>query len=144
MKLPSILLAASLAGLCLSVPLTALAEVAVVVSSKSAVNALTSDQASDLFLGRATSFPGGGSAVPLDQPESSALRDEFYSKAASKTAAQLKAYWSKQIFTGKGRPPKEAADSSAVKQQVAANPNMIGYIDKSAVDANVKIVLTVK
>lgn len=144
MKLTTTLLAAAIATLCIGTPLSALAEVALVVSSKSTVNALTADQAADIFLGRATSFPGGESAVPLDQPESSPVRAEFYTKAAGKTAAQLKAFWSKQIFTGKGRPPKEVADSQAVRQLVASNPNMVGYIDKSAVDASVKVVLSIK
>ena len=36
--------------------------------------------------------------------------------------------------------PKEVADSAAVKAAVAANPKAIGYIDKSAVDATVKVV----
>lgn len=144
MKLTNTLLAAAFGALCLSTPLSALAEVAVVVSAKSGVNALTPDQAADIFLGRANSFPGGENAVPLDQAESSAVRDEFYSKATGKTAAQLKAFWSKQIFSGKGRPPKEVADSASVKQLIASNPNMVGYIDKGAVDASVKVVLNVK
>ncbi len=144
MKLTTTLLGAAIAALCISTPLSALAEVALVVSSKSTVSALTADQAADIFLGRATSFPGGESAVPLDQSESSTVRAEFYTKAAGKTAAQLKAFWSKQIFTGKGRPPKEVPDSQAVRQLVASNPNMVGYIDKSAVDASVKVVLNIK
>jgi ABC-type phosphate transport system substrate-binding protein len=144
MKTISTLHAAVLAGLCISFPVSALAEVAVVVSSKSSAGALTVDEAANIFLGRASTFPGGENAVPLDQAESSPLREEFYSKTSGKTAAQLKAYWSKQIFTGKGRPPKEVADSQAVKQLISSNPNMVGYIDKSAVDASVKVILNVK
>lgn len=117
------------------------AEVAVVVSSKSSVGNLTAAQASDIFLGKSSSFPGGGNAVPIDQSEGAAVRDEFYTKVAGKSAAQVKAYWSKIIFSGKGQPPKEVADSAAVKKQLAENPNAIGYIDKAAVDGTVKAVL---
>lgn len=122
----------------------ALADVVVIVSAKSSASTLTEDQAADIFLGRTNTLPGGGQAVPVDQAEGSAARDLFYSKVASKSAAQLKAYWSKQIFSGKGQPPKEAGDNAAVKGVVAGNPNAIGYIDKSAVDATVKVLLTVK
>jgi ABC-type phosphate transport system substrate-binding protein len=38
--------------------------------------------------------------------------------------------------------PKEAGDSAAVKKAVAADPKAIGYIEKSAVDASVKVVYT--
>lgn len=118
--------------------------VVVVVSAKSPTAALTTEQASDLFLGEVATFPGGGQAVPVDQADGSRVREEFYTKAAGKTSAQLKAYWAKVIFTGKGRPPKAVADSAAVKQLVADNPNMIGYMDKGAVDASVKVVLTLR
>lgn len=117
------------------------AEVVVVVSAKSAAGTLTAAQASDIFLGKLTSFPSGGQVIPVDQAEGSAIRDEFYTKVAGKSAAQVKAYWSKIIFSGKGQPPKEVADSSAVKKLIADNPNIIGYIDKSAVDGSVKTVL---
>ena len=119
------------------------AEVVVIVSAKSSVTTLSTEQATDIFLGTASTFPGGGPVVPVDQPEGSPVRDEFYSKAASKSPPQLKDYWSKLIFTGKGRPPKEVSDSAAVKKLVADNPNIIGYVDKGAVDASVKVVLTV-
>jgi len=116
------------------------ADVVVVVSAKSPVSTLTADQVSQLFLGKLANFPGGGVAIPIDQAESSAIRDEFYTKVTSKTAAQIKAYWSKLIFTGKGQPPKEVKSSADVKRLVSANPNVIGYIDRAAVDATVKIV----
>lgn len=124
--------------------LPAFAEVVVIVSAKSAATALTEEQAADLFLGKSNTLPGGGQAVPVDQSEGSALREQFYTRVAGKTGAQMKAYWSKLIFTGKGQAPKDAGDNGAVKTLVAGNPNIIGYIDKSAVDATVKVLLTIK
>jgi hypothetical protein len=88
-------------------------------------------------------LPGGGVAQPVDLPESAPLRDQFYSKVAGKTAMQVKATWSKLVFSGKGIPPKELGTATDVKRFVAANPNAIGYIEKSAVDASVKVVLSV-
>ena len=122
----------------------AFAEVVVVVSAKSAATSLNAEQAADIFLGKSSTLPGGGAAVPVDQAEGSSVRDEFYNKAAGKSGAQLKAYWSKQIFTGKGRPPKDVGDNGAVKSLIAANPNMIGYIDKSAMDDSVKALVSIK
>jgi ABC-type phosphate transport system substrate-binding protein len=118
-----------------------LAETVVIVAAASPVTALTADQAADLFLGRASSFPSGGTATPIDQADGSAVRDDFYTKVANKSGAQVKAYWAKLVFTGKGQPPKDAGDSAGVKAAVAANPAAVGYVDKSAVDGSVKIVL---
>jgi len=118
----------------------ALADAVVIVSAKSPVSSLTKEQSSDIFMGKATSFPGGGEATPLDQPESSPLRDEFYSKVTGKSAAQAKSYWSKLSFTGKGTPPREGLNSADIKKQVADNTGLVGYIEKSAVDSNVKVI----
>src|SRR3970040_162670 len=117
------------------------AEVVVVVSSKSPVKSLTSEQTTKIFLGKVVTFPNGQTAFPIDQPEGSAVRDEFYSKVARKNPSQLTAYWAKVIFTGDGRPPKLLADNLAVRKAIASNPNAIGYIDKSAVNRSVRVVL---
>jgi ABC-type phosphate transport system substrate-binding protein len=118
------------------------AEVVVVVSAKSAVSALTKDQVSDIFLGKAATFPQGGQAVPIDLAPGAANRDEFYTKVTGRTAAQLKSYWAKQSFSGKGTAPKAVAGDDEVKKLIAANPNTISYIDKSRVDSSVKVVFT--
>ncbi len=119
---------------------TASAEFVVVVSAKSPVGGLTAEQVGEIFLGKVSNFPGGGAATPIDQAEGSPLRDEVYNKVTGKSAAQMKAYWSKIIFTGKGQPPKEVADSAAVKKLLAESPSAIGYIDKGALDGSVKAV----
>lgn len=116
-------------------------EVVVVVSSKSTVSSLTAEQAAKIFLGKVATFPNDSSAFPIDQPEGSAIRDEFYSKVAHKNSSQLTAYWAKIIFAGDGRPPKLIAGDVAVRKAVANNPNAIGYIDKNAVNRSVRVVL---
>ncbi|MDO8988985.1 MAG: phosphate ABC transporter substrate-binding protein [Sideroxyarcus sp.] len=120
---------------------SARAEVVVVVSSKSNITRLTAEQTTKIFLGKVVTFPNGVTAFPLDQPEGSAVRDEFYSKVARKNASQLTAYWAKIIFTGDGRPPKTLTDNLSVRKAVAASPNAIGYIDKSVVNRSVRVVL---
>ena len=118
-----------------SVP--AMAELVVVVNPKSAAATMNADQVSQLFLGTSTSMK------PIDQADGSAIRAEFYKKVADKEPSQVKAIWSKLVFTGKGKPPKELASSADVKKAIEADPNAIGYIEKSAVDSSVKVVLTV-
>lgn len=128
-------------GLFFSAPSTA--QVAVVVGAKSTATALTTEQAASLFLGKSNQLVGAGAAVLLDQPESAAVRESFYTKVTGKSASQVKAAWSRLVFSGKATLPKEVADSSAVKKAVAADPNMVGYIEKSAVDASVKVLLSI-
>jgi ABC-type phosphate transport system substrate-binding protein len=130
------------AALLLSMALPiARADVVVIVSARNPVSAISSEQASNIFLGRTASFPGGGHAVPIDQLESSVVREEFYLKINGKSVPQMKAYWARIIFTGKGLPPKEGGGNTEIKKLVADNPDLIGYIDRGQVDSSVKILL---
>lgn len=121
----------------------ALAEVKVVVHSSVKDASITAAQAADVFLGKANALPSGHKTVPMDQGEGQSARDEFYSKAAKKDAAQLKAYWSRLIFTGKGQPPKVLSDDAEVLQLVANNPNIVGYVSGNANTSRVKVLLTI-
>jgi ABC-type phosphate transport system substrate-binding protein len=116
-----------------------IADVVAVVSAKSPITALSKSQVTDIFLGKASRFPDGTQAVPIDQIEGTAVRDEFYTNFIGKTAAQMKAHWSKIIFTGRGQPPKVVSNSREIKQLLAQDPRAIGYIERSAVDGSVKV-----
>lgn len=115
------------------------ADVVAVVSSTSPIKSLNANQISDIFLGKTSTFPSGGLAVPLDLTEGTPTRDEFYAKLTGKSAAQIKAHWSKIIFTGRGLPPKEILNGNEVKRRLAENPNAISYIDENLVDSSVRV-----
>jgi ABC-type phosphate transport system substrate-binding protein len=117
----------------------AMADVVVVVSAKSPVMALSKNQLIDIFLGKVSRYPDGTEAMPLDQAEGSGDRDEFYARAADKSAAQIKAYWSKIIFTGRGQPPPTVSNSLEVRKRIRENPAAIGYIDRALVDDTVRV-----
>lgn len=95
---------------------------------------------SKLFLGKAKSFDDGNQAVPINQAEGTNTRDTFNSTVLSKSGSQLKAYWSKLVFTGKGSPPKEVASDAEVIDLISKNPSMIGYIDSASLTDAVKSV----
>jgi hypothetical protein len=109
-------------------------EVVVVMGASAAP--LTKDQVAAVYLGRSTDLK------PVDLPDSSPVRADFYKKATDRDAAQVKAVWARLTFTGGGQPPKEMPDAAAVKKAVAADPKTVGYIDKADVDATVKVVLS--
>jgi ABC-type phosphate transport system substrate-binding protein len=118
------------------------ADVVVIVSAKSSVTRLTAEQTTKIFLGKVVTFPNDKPAIPIDQPEGSEIRDEFYAKVVRKNSSQLTAFWAKMIFTGEGRQPKLLDGDVAVRKAVASDPSAIGYIDKSAVTKSVRVILT--
>ena len=113
----------------------ALAEIAVVVNPSNA--GLSKDQVTNIYLGRSFEFK------PLDMPEGNATRDHFYKKLADRDPPQVKAIWARVVFTGKGQAPLMLPDADSVKKAVATDPKAVGYIDKSAVDSSVKVVMTI-
>ena len=127
-------------ALCLAVNVTA-ADVVVVVSAKNPVTTLSKNQVVAIFLGKTSHFPDGSPATPVDQSEGSRARDAFYLKFSGKSPAQIKAHWSKIIFTGRGQPPYEVSNSVEVKKHVIENPTAIGYIEHNLVDGSVKVLL---
>jgi ABC-type phosphate transport system substrate-binding protein len=96
---------------------------------------------SRIYTGKEKSFSNGNTIIPISQDSKNPTTEQFNSKLLNKGASQLRAYWSKLIFTGKGTPPKELENDSEVIKMVAANPNTIGFVSTSAVSDDVKVVL---
>ncbi|MDE2401405.1 MAG: hypothetical protein KGL90_07040 [Burkholderiales bacterium] len=143
MKIKYTLQALATAAL-LTLAQAASAQVAVIVNPKSSLASLTTEQAASIFMGKSNTLPNGTTAMPADLPEASAARDQFYSKAAGKTPSQVKATWARLTFSGKATAPRELPSAADVKKHVANHPDAIGYIEKSAVDGTVKVVLIVE
>ncbi|MFT6189502.1 MAG: ABC-type phosphate transport system substrate-binding protein [Oleispira sp.] len=118
----------------------AFADTSVIVSASNPNSTMDENTVSKIFLGKSKSFPDGSQALPVDQDEGSAVRESFNTTVLGKSDSQLKSYWSRLIFTGKGTPPKQSGTDADIKSLVANNPNIIGYIDSSAVDGTVKVV----
>ena len=116
--------------------LVAVAQADVVVIGNLAAPAMSKDEITQFFLGKSQTMK------PLDRPSTEAIKAQFYQKLSGQDLSQVKATWSRLVFTGKASLPKELPDAAAVKKAVAADPKAIGYIDKSEVDGSVKVLLS--
>jgi hypothetical protein len=117
------------------------ADLCVLASAKSTAGPMTLEQASQVFQGKSGPYSEGRKINLFDLAEGQAMRADFYTKVTGKDQAQLKAYWSRLVFTGKGLAPKEFPDVAALKKALAADPDAIGYADCAAADASVKVLL---
>ncbi len=134
-----------LIGFCLLLSLGLSAQAAVVVIGNPAndVGELSKQQVKRIFLGKTSSLPDGTIAEVIDLPADDPATREFYGKVIHKTPSQLKSYWAKRVFTGKGSPPDKKPDAQAIKQWVSEAKGRIGYIDSDAVDDTVQILFRV-
>jgi ABC-type phosphate transport system substrate-binding protein len=119
-----------------------LADVAVIVHPSNAA-AITPADLEQIFMVKNKNFAGGSKATVYYLAAGDATRTQFDDKVLRKSSSQLKAYWSKLVFTGKGTPPAELPSSAEAVAKVAADPSGIAYVDKSAVNDNVKVVTTI-
>lgn len=119
----------------------AYAEIAVIVHPSN-IDALSQSEVSSIFLGKSRTFPNGKEAVPLQMSDGSSEVTHFNKNVIKKSSSQVKAYWSKMIFTGKGTPPKTVDTADEVIDLVSKNPNFVGFIDASQVTGSVKSVGT--
>lgn len=127
--------------LCCCVCVGVAAEVAVIVHPSNN-NSFTQQELESIFMVKKSAFADGSKAAPYYLVADDAVRNQFDEKILGKSSSQLKAYWSKLVFTGKGTPPAELANSAEAVAKVAADPAAIAYVDKSAVTGAVKVVLT--
>lgn len=126
---------------CALVSALANAEVAVIVNPANDAT-FTHDDIASLFLAKTKKFPNKETAVVVDRPEGSSIRVSFTDTILKRNEQQLKSYWSRLIFTGKGVPPQQLESDDEVKGLVSRNPDTMGYIDAASVDDSVKVIAT--
>ena len=126
----------------LASPVMANADVAVIANPAFASDAVDAEDIKRLFLGKTKQLAGAG-ATPVDQKSGNAAWEHFYDSVVGKSASQLRAYWSRLVFTGKGKPPKTLGGDEEIVAAVAGNETLIGYVDASAVTGDVKVLLTI-
>lgn len=139
LTLPLLMLAAWPPATAAARPASAPADPVVVVAANNPLSSMRRAELAAIFLAQTDRFPDGRAAVALDLPLGSAPRELFYQRVAGRSPTLMKQYWTKQVFTGQGRPPREVASSGAVRRLVAGHADMIGYIDRRALDASVKV-----
>ena len=126
-------------SLLLTLSATLHAEPVVVVSASSELTALTQDEVRQLFNGL-TRGASGVALKPLDLPAKSTERASFYQQVLGKSAEQMKSYWARMIFTGRGMPPREVSSNREMVMLIGSNRNFIGYVDETEVTPQLKVV----
>jgi len=118
------------------------AEIAVIANKDISINSLSVKQVKKLWLGKIKKVADSGNLVPVDVDPSSSNYAVFYKKVAKKNPAQIKLYWSKQMFSGKNFPAKRLSDDDSIIEWVSANKNAIGYISADKVTDSIKVLGT--
>lgn len=116
----------------------------VVVTAVDNTEQLNLDDIARIFLGKVTRYPSGEEVEPLNMDPSDPSFAKFARVVLNKTPSQLKAYWAKRIFTGKGKPPRSVSNVAELRALVASNKRYLTYLDKNNVDHTVRWVIELK
>lgn len=116
------------------------ADVVLIVNPAIEIDSLSKSDVARIFLGKTAQLPSGQDITPLNQYFSSETRGEFDKKMLRKSPGQMKAYWSKQLFTGEGSPPEEVPGDLDVLKMILDDKSYIGYVDDSVVNKGVKVI----
>ncbi|OQX22504.1 MAG: hypothetical protein BWK80_30295 [Desulfobacteraceae bacterium IS3] len=100
---------------------------------------LSKDDIRNIFLGMKTEWSNGKKIVFVTL-EDSDINESFMKDYLSKTPFQFTAYWRKQVFTGKGKPPKNFPDEAALSAFVANTDGAVGYVSPVARQDSVNVI----
>ncbi len=115
-------------------------DMVVVVNQKNGINKLSREEVIDIFLGRNRQLSTGLTALPLDLPGVSLEREAFYSRLTGKSMSEINAYWARLIFSGRASPPAQVRSLEESMQMVIDNRSAIGYLERSKISSQVKVV----
>ena len=115
--------------------------IAVVTHLSTAQESISSEELSRIYLGKSKSFQGGASATPINQADNSKIRQRFEAEVLGMDKRKLKKYWSKLMFTGKGKPPKAMDGDAELLDYIASTPGALGYISGDSLTDKVKVLM---
>jgi len=106
----------------------------VVINPASVVTSVSRDELSKIFLRKTLAWRSGNAeaALPVDQRESSPVREVFTTWVHRRSLQAVLFYWQQQVFSGRGAPPPERSSDTSVMEYVAENPGAVGYVSPNA------------
>lgn len=101
--------------------------------------ALSAAELKNIFLGKKVRW-ADNQRVDCVMLRDSACQESFLNQHIRKTSFQFNNYWKKQIFTGKGRPPRAFDSQQALVDYVSQTSGAIGFSCSRPSAAGVKVV----
>jgi hypothetical protein len=117
-------------------------QIVIVMSKDAAFDTIKKREVERLFLAKSKRLPSGKKAIVVE-PKEKQLKSHFYKKVLRKSEIQMRSYWAKMVFTGKGTPPKQVRIED-ISAYLASHENAIAYLDKSQVTSELKIIMEIK
>ncbi len=100
----------------------------IIVLSKNIQNKINKEDVKMIFLGKKTMLDDGTKVIPIIPSDiDPLLLKSFNQRILKKSNPQVKAYWAKRIFTGKGKPP-DSKNIDEILRLMESTTNIISFI----------------
>ena len=77
--------------------------------------------------------------MDLVELKNTSYKEEFYKILTNKNTAQLRSYWTRLIFTGKGKPPKQVESQEELAHYMDNSEVIITYLPLKSVQSNMNV-----
>lgn len=114
----------------------------VIVSKDSNIQDITKKELSKIFLAKTKRLPSGGKSLVVESTNKE-LQAKFYKTICNKNEKQLRKYWTKMIFTGRGQPPKKIKSIPELISFVKNNKNAISYIPFKDINNDIRVIMEI-
>jgi len=135
------ILALAILLMALAGPSRAATSYRVIVNAANSSAAIDRKLLADLFLKKATRWPSGEAARPVDLGPDSSVRRRFSEEVLSRSVGAVKSYWQQLIFSGRAIPPPELDSDEEVVRYVAKYPGAVGYVSGGSELSGVRTVI---
>lgn len=141
--MPANSMKAALLLLLLQSPALMAGKVSVIVNKQVATDSVAAADIRQIYMAKKTTLSSGEEVIPLDGVEGSPGYQAFYEQIMRKSTVQINSYWSRMMFTGRGKPPRQLSDSNDILQLVENNKNYMAYVYGEVKSDKVKVVYTI-
>ncbi len=112
--------------------ITAYADDVIIICNKSvSENSLTKQDIKNIFMGKKTRWNNDRKIVFVIMKESE-VHKAFLQEYVGKDSFLYNNYWKKQVFIGRGKPPKSFKTEESLIDYITGTEGAIGYISSSA------------
>lgn len=130
---------ASLIIVFVTMPIFALAQVAVIVHKSNAINNVSTAEMKNIYTGDMTKFASGSNITIVTYKSDTDSRKKFYG-AIGKKYTECQSAILKRMMNDGLKPPVAFDNEDDVLAFVAKTPGAIGFVSSSAVNSSVKVI----
>jgi ABC-type phosphate transport system substrate-binding protein len=117
-------------------------QIAVIAHKSVPADTLSATRLLDLYTCDVQSWSDDQPVVVFDLKPRTAVKETFY-RFIGKSPSRMKSVWMKKMLSGEGNPPASLKTEEELLQKVASTPGAIGYVDRTRVGDQVKVLLVI-